>query len=198
MSHAGSIRLLDCQGGEFAQVSKQFRDAWAPAKGPCPTVKFIFAVTNGTLERQWQAYGRTVQVKHVEEYYHGTTLTCNIATTCRLCKQGSCGICGISSAGLDPQCISRDSFQRFGNGFYLAPNSSKCNDYVRGCNSHKAMLLCQVYPGKKYNIQRNRQHLTGPPPGYDSVYGNVGEDLNYPELVVYKPEAVMPRYIIVY
>ena len=40
--------------------------------------------------------------------------------------------------------------------------------------------------------------MTGPPSGYDSVYGHVGEDLNYPELVVYKPEAVMPRYIIIY
>jgi hypothetical protein len=27
------------------------------------------------------------------------------------------------------------------------------------------------------------------------VYGN---DLNYPELVVYQPEAVLPRYIIAY
>ena len=40
--------------------------------------------------------------------------------------------------------------------------------------------------------------MTKPPSGCDSVYGHVGEDLNYPELVVYKPEAVMPRYIIIY
>ena len=161
-------------------------------------MKFIFAVTNPTLERKWQAYGRTVQGNGIEKLYHGTTLACKIATTCQLCKQGSCGICGISSAGLDPQCISRDSFQRFGAGFYLAPNSSKCNDYVQGCNGHKAMLLCDVYPGRKFTLQRNRQHMTKPPSGYDSVHGHVGEDLNYPELVVYKPEAVMPRYIIIY
>ena len=34
--------------------------------------------------------------------------------------------------------------------------------------------------------------------GYDSVYGNIGEDLNYEEQVVYKSVAVLPRYIIVY
>ena len=173
-------------------MSRKFTQDWDPGKGACPAVKFIFAVTNPTLERKWQAYGRTVQGNGIENLYHGTTLACKIATTHQLCKQGSCGICGISSAGLDPQCISRDSFQRFGAGFYRAPNSSKCNDYVRRCNGHKAMLLCDVFPGRKFILQRNRQHMTGPPSGYDSVYGHVGEDLNYPELVVYKPEAVMP------
>ena len=33
------------------------------------------------------------------------------------------------------------------------------------------------------------------PSGYDSVYGS---SLNYPEIIVYDPNAVMPRYIIVY
>ena len=60
------------------------------------------------------------------------------------------------------------------------------------------MLLCDVLPGRRFVVETNRQHLQGPPTGYDSVYGNVGEDLNYPELVVYKPEAVLPRYIIIY
>ena len=69
---------------------------------------------------------------------------------------------------------------------------------MKGSNGHKAMLLCEVHPGRKYALQTNRQHLTGPPRGFDSVYGKVGEDLNYPELVVYEPEAVMPRFIIVY
>ena len=59
-------------------------------------------------------------------------------------------------------------------------------------------LLCDMLPGRKYVVQTNRQHLQGPPTGYDSVYGNVGKDLNYPELVVYNPDAVLPRYIIIY
>ena len=60
------------------------------------------------------------------------------------------------------------------------------------------MLLCDVHPGKKFPFQRNKEYLKRPPRGYDSVYGKVGEDLNYPELVVYDKAAVMPRYIIVY
>ena len=60
------------------------------------------------------------------------------------------------------------------------------------------MLLCDVLPGRKYVVQTN---MLSAPTGYDSVYycGNVaGRNLDYPELIVYKPEAILPRYIIVY
>ena len=169
-------------------------------KGQCPGVDFVYRVTNSTLKQEWDAYGRRVQVQQVEQYFHGTTLACDITRFDQLCSKGECGVCGISSAGLDKRCISEGSFQRFGSGFYLAPNSSKCHDYTRTCNGYvyRAMLLCDVYPGEKYHFQRNKRHLTGPPQGYDSVYGQVGEDLNYPELVVYDKAAVLPRYIIVY
>ena len=60
------------------------------------------------------------------------------------------------------------------------------------------MLLCDVCPGNKYRLETNSQRRTGPPPGYDSVYGQVGSKLNYPEIVVYEPDAVIPRFIILY
>ena len=60
------------------------------------------------------------------------------------------------------------------------------------------MLLCDVCPGRKCLLKTNSKQLTGPPPGFDSVYGQVGDKLNYPEIVVYNPDAVMPRHITVY
>ena len=60
------------------------------------------------------------------------------------------------------------------------------------------MLLCDVLPGMRFFVQTNRHHLQRPPTGYDSVYGNIGEDLNYEEQVMYKSEAVLPLYIIIY
>jgi len=60
------------------------------------------------------------------------------------------------------------------------------------------MLLCDVCPGNKYQLKITDQSLQGPPSGFNSVYGQVGTDLNYPEIVLYNPEAVMPRYIILY
>lgn len=178
-------------------MREKFRKAWAWGKGPSPDVKFIFKVTNNTLKQKWTAYRCTLIEKDIKELYHGTKLSCKITTTQKLCNIGSCGVCGISSVGLDRQYI-RDRFQRFGNGFYLAPNSSKCNDYAQSCDELKAMFLCDVLPGRRFYVQSNRQHLEGPPTGYDSVYGNIGEDLKFEEQVVYKSEAVLPRYIIVY
>lgn len=172
-------------------------------KNDCPTVRFIFEVTNSTLEEEFKAYQSSCQQKDIEKHFHGTTLACNIAATKSICTKGACGICGISSEGLNPAYIrnERSDFQRFGSGFYLAPNSSKCHDYT-DCKPEtrgdRAMLLCDVCPGRKYNIERNSPKLTQPPAGFDSVYGQVGAKLNYPELVVYDRRAVMPRYIIVY
>ena len=137
----------------------------------------------------------------MEWHYHGTSLACNITSEKKLCNLQSCGICGISSEGLKREFIRKNIvFQRFGNGFYLAPNSSKCHDYTQGAHGYRAMLLCNVLPGRKYTLETNSQSLTGPPLGYDSVFGQASTRsvLNFDELVIYKPEAVMPRYIIIY
>ena len=191
----GTIRLPNSQ--EFAEVSTKFRSKWI--KGVCPHVEYVYAVTNSTLKQRWITYGRTLRDQTKEEHFHGTTLSCDITCTRALCSDRYCGICGISNFGLDRNYIRKNiDFQRFGGGFYLAPNSSKCHDYTQGTNGHRAMLLCDVYPGKKFPLEKTQQRLQGPPGGFDSVYGKVGKDLNYPEIVLYNPDAVLPRYIILY
>ena len=130
---------------------------------------------------------------------------CDLPQQNMFCSDTDCGICSICQCGLDKRCIRKNvKFQRFGNGFYFAPNSSKCHDYTQGNPRHqlRAMLLFDVAPGKKYRMQANSQNLTAPPNGYDSVHG-VGAPgsssvLNYDELVVYNPDSSLPRYIIVY
>ena len=184
-------------GRDFETVAAKFRSAWQ--KGVVPTARRILVVCNESMERKWRAYQSTLTNKTVEEHFHGTSLSCNVSASQAPCQDGNCGVCGISCEGLDREHIKKNiDFQRFGHGFYLAPHSSKCHDYTQGANGYRAMLLCDVCPGRKYQLQRNSQHLTGPPPGYDSVYGEVSSKLNYPELVVYEPEAVLPRYIILY
>ena len=165
-------------------------------------MKYVFVVTNSTLKGKWRRYRQQLCIKTCEQYYHGTSLTCNITSLPqKLCADKSCGICGISSDGLDTKLIRHNiQFQRFGHGFYLAPNSSKCHDYTQGANGYRAMLLCDVCPGRKYPLQKNSHNLTGPPPGYDSIEGIVtaNGNLYHPEIVVHNPHAVMPRYIIIY
>ena len=198
-SSIGQITLVDQFSAEFAEVSRKFQLKWI--KGSTPSVRFVFAITNHYLDQKWTSYRQSLRHQGSEELFHGTSLVCDIATSGAICSNGSCGICGIACAGMDPSCIrkEKDHFQRFGGGFYLAPNSSKCHDYtLNNSRGHSAMLLCDVLPGRKYNLTTNHRNLTGPPSGYNSVHGIVGKDLNYPELVVYNSDAVKPRYIIVY
>ena len=181
-------------------VSGKFSTTWN--KGPCPKVDCVFGITNFGLEQKWTSYRADLTDKRVEtraeRYFHGTGLMCDIVNTKKLCTDFYCGICGICNEGFSTAHIRNDTFQRFGKGFYLAPNSSKSNDYTHGVNNYRALLLCDVCPGNKYILKENDKDLQGPPPGYNSVYGKVGADLNYPEIVLHKPAAIMPRYIIVY
>jgi hypothetical protein len=89
---------------------------------------------------------------------------------------------------------------RFGRGLYFAHNSSKANDYTspNSTTGLRVMFQCDVACGKVYCTQYDMTSLTSPPSGYDSVEGVPGGSLNYPEMVVYNEDAVMPRYIVFY
>ena len=186
---------------ESTTVTAKFTSAWATAKSTCPQVCLVFAIKNTKLEQRWKAYQQTLKNLTVEEHYHGTMLSCDVTSQKKLCNDKDCGICGIAKAGLDRRCIQKNiNFQRFGNGFYLAPNSSKCHDYTQGAHYYRAMLLCDVVPGNKYLLSKNDQSLKGPPQGFDCIYGKAGPTscLNYDEIVVHNPDSVMPRYVVVY
>ena len=189
------LKITPLTNAELAAITLQFEQDWK--KGTCPAVNFVYKVSNSSLEAKQTAYKEKLEDQTVEKHYHGTKLTCDLSNM--PCTDKDCGICGISTKGFDQQLFGKNCrLQRFGHGFYLAPNSSKCHDYTQGSHGYRAMLRCEVCPGRKYKLQGNKTGLKGPPPGYNCVYGEVGRKLNYPEIVVYDPDAVLPRYIIVY
>ena len=148
------------------------------------------------LTTRWQDYKAKLPDKTVENHYHGTKLTCSFSG--QLCSDKDCGVCGIASEGFDRRCIRKKiHFQRFGHGFYLAPNSSKCHDYTIGIYGYRAMIMFDVLPGYKCKLRKTNEKFTLPR-GYHSAYGETGEDLNYPELVIYNPDAALPKCIIIY
>jgi Poly(ADP-ribose) polymerase catalytic domain len=93
------------------------------------------------------------------------------------------------------------SKNRFGRGFYFAPQSSKASSYAygvnKGCPAHndractrctRQMLICRIAMGKIYFAQK----VGAPPPGYNSVVAdpvNV-HHLDYPEIAVFHPDQV--------
>ena len=198
-------RSLAAGSTKYQTICSKFRQDWSPQKGPCPGVDFVLEVDCLVLKRRWEDYSTALATRGspttVEQHYHGTVIKCDLAGTKNLCSHGDCGICGISRGGFKKKLIGTNipQFKRFGHGFYLAPHSSKCHDYTRGSHTHRAMLLCDVLPGKKHVVTTDHTHLTAPPPGYDSVYGQPAPGcLNYPEIVIFDEASILPRYVIAY
>ena len=179
---------------ESLTIAQNFQKS---TEGACPklAIDCVYVITNNKLHERWIAYRNNLDDKTVEQHYHGTKLACDITTKKTLCDNQDCGICGIATRGLDPECIHKNIHSPFGNGFYLAPNPAKCHEYSRGCGRYRAMLLCDVCPGTKCELKTNDDSLRGLPKWYDSIH-RVRSPCD--ELVVYKPDAVMPRCIIVY
>ncbi|KAL5516947.1 hypothetical protein EMCRGX_G002404 [Ephydatia muelleri] len=198
-----SVGLQQLTSRDYALIALKFRNDWAAKKGPCPSVDHIFQVSSKNQDKKWKCYRDALtsggHPTDVEQHYHGTTIKCDLISSKSFCSHNDCGICGISRNGFQKLRIgSNITFKRFGHGFYLAPHSSKCHDYTQGTHTHRAMLLCDVLPGKKHIVQTDQTHLVAPPQGYDSVYGQPGGSLNYPEIVIYDEASILPRYVIIY
>lgn len=194
-----SISLVDQATQDGIKVSETFKKMWDARKGTCPAIAFIFSITNTYLKQSWFKYKKTLKDPYTETYFHGTKLQCNITVQRSICICEDCSICRIVSTGFDRRCIRKNiNFQRFGHGFYVAPNSSKCHDYTQGKHGYRAMILMEVCPGEKYKLKTDNETLKEPPLGFNSVYGSSGKSLNYDELVLYNPDGALPKNIIVY
>ena len=201
---------LDSQSKQYRDLSKKFQKDWAKEKGQCPSIVTIFRIVNPMVAERFEGYrDHFVLYRGTEKHYHGTMLCCDLANYAELCDDPNCGACGIAKRGFDPQKINLSAWQRFGNGFYFAPNSSKAYDYAAGnrvgasinSTSYNAIILCDIAPGRKYGIRCHSPHLPTPPSGYDSFHGKskgiMGKgELNYDELVIFDYEAIRPCYII--
>lgn len=206
-----AVVQVDTESKMYESLCQKFKADWDRSKGPCPLILTILRIVNPYLERRLNNYVEGIPwwYRKTEQYYHGTKLECKITDYYRLCGGSSCGICGIAANGFIRSRIRRSSFQRFGNGFYLAPNSSKSHDYPINRSSSmdqdtfRALLLCNVAPGIKYKLRENAASLTGPPEGYHSVYGTRkswwrDSVLNYDEIVLFDPNAIAPLYVFIY
>jgi hypothetical protein len=99
----------------------------------------------------------------------------------------------------------------------------RSDDYTNRVNGQptpkkgrKALLLCKVVVGRTAKIRTMNSQLHAPPRGFDSVCGlsqfhlssemlrqvtgeaGVFAGLKYDEVVVYRPAAALPAYVIVY
>lgn len=99
---------------------------------------------------------------------------------------------------------------------YYSPRADDYNGEPSWAN-FKALLVARVALGNGYTMYRTSKRMTDPPDGYHSVgllfdsllprgnlllvtqvLGEVGEDLNYDEQVVYRDDAIIPAYLVIY
>ncbi len=181
-----------------AAVTKRFKKSW---KGHPPEIVTIFKINDIDLKRQWKNYGIMLpqKIETCEEYYHGALLLCDIAGDKKLCNEENCGICiTLRDSFNDQSCKRHQSSTKFDENFILDLCSSSSDKHTKenkyGC---RAVLLCDVLPGRKYNIQT---HITTDriPDGYDSISAITEDDLQSPIIIVPNYEAILPRFIIVY
>jgi len=199
------LKIEQCSDS-FRDLLKLFVDKWDRRKSQCPEIVEAYSINNKMLTSKYSEYKKQLKAdgKNPNEsiQFHGTILCCDLLRNKVTCDNEGCGICGISKKGFDEKRIGHNipRFQRFGNGIYLAPNSSKCHDYTQGSHNVRAMLVCQVALGRSYILTQNQANLTAAPSGYDSVYGQNSPQgvLNYDEVVVYHGEAILPTHVIVY
>jgi len=198
-------KVTDCSNS-FREVLKLFVDRWDCRKSQCPEIIAVYTITNEHVKLRYEQYKDQLRTTgkdpNEKVHFHGTVLACNLLSRGMECNNSKCGVCGISQDGFDEARIGHNipRFQRFGRGLYLAPNSSKCHDYTQGSYNVRAMLVCKVALGRTYMLTQSLTNLSGPPNGFDSVYGQnaPGGALNYDEVVIYYSAAVLPTHVIVY
>lgn len=218
------LTLLKPETDEFAKVTKQFQSKWDEKKGDKPTViSIIDIVMSRKFIEQFQLYQQEVIKKRPKYKFQGYNnwdgpgnlarrfhssahLKCTLGLNDnnKLCAIEGCSVCSILRTGfLLSKCKSAVEFSRFGNGMYLTSWSSKSNDYntvneaVYG-GKIRGTFLVHTILGEPYRTKKNEKSLTEPPKNYDSVVGVIGKALNYDECVIYRENAVLPAYWIVY
>ena len=199
-------RAVVSKAGEGTEKAR-FIQLWDQSKGSPGTVKAVFTITNPDVKQRFEQYTSTLRRANVGTFYHGTVLKCNVAETGQLCQNRACGVCGISHIGFAPQKLGTHIqwFLRFGKAFYFAPNSSKCHEYTEGYSRYRALMCCDVAQGNSCMAKDNMRDVTQPPRGYDSITGKKGVHLpgqrgglNFDEVAVFRPDAILPKYIIFY
>ena len=196
---------LDAKKVDYQRAHEIFKSKWVKYL-PVPEPKAIFAVSNSKIWESFQEYVKDLKEKDsdatTDYFFHGTTLQCNLLQLNETCDDLNCGICGIVARGFDKSLIGKNipRFKRYGEAFYLAPNSSKCHDYTQGKDDigMRAQLLCLVACGTKFETTKDHTRLMKAPEKCDSVYGNSGGTLNYEEVAIYESRAILPEFVIVY
>ncbi|KAI8946347.1 hypothetical protein F4801DRAFT_583502 [Xylaria longipes] len=191
---------------KYKTYETQFNQGWTHTDKSAK-IKRIYLANDNDINRAYRGkrFNRYRGNKRYETFFHGTQRACNIGrwgNSLRYCKKPYCSLCGIMWHSFDvkytgPLCM-------FGTGIYTTPSSSKADNYAKNyrlLSRRHAVLICRVISNRPQDLRVADHSLTSPAPGYDSVRGLTvadGGSLNYPEVVVYRNDAIVPVGVIFY
>ncbi|KIO34829.1 hypothetical protein M407DRAFT_16776 [Tulasnella calospora MUT 4182] len=208
------LRLLHQHDSERKRVEDLFLDSWVCQEKPCPPIHHIYEIEMpGSLVVTYCAYRLNILCTNGDTdgaeqlLFHGTLRLCSVGNggqSSSPCKNRACRLC----------CILRNSFKadqagtvtgrsvpRFGKGIYTSRFSSKADKYNgESLSQDKAMLVARVVLGRSCTLTSRKEPkpLLEAPAGYNSVLGKVGASEEYDVHAVYKDEAILPAYLIIY
>ncbi|CAM9387144.1 unnamed protein product [Ectocarpus sp. 8 AP-2014] len=218
-SSSSTLRILDDDDREYETLCDLFNTRWLKPqpKNGVSIVRIFSIQVPLEVHDKHETYKRMVMV-NLRQRFHGTS--CNEGCNFMVDPQGATAPCGLSSCSVCNICmlgfklgknVARTARAsgiplRYGTGIYFSSVSGKANDYARlsaktGSDGAewRCMFVANVASGKAFNTKKS--HLPQsecPPLGCQSVVGEVGQALNYDEVVVYKEEAALPTHLIVY
>lgn len=207
-----TVHLLTNRHKKYTNIKDQFTSMWQHPSYDQPRVERVFWIrVNDKINERFKS--ASLKLGGVCRRFHGTSQlnNCMFGTNPAVppCDDALCNICSICRKSFllsnAKSGGGRRMHLRYGEGLYFSPVSSKSHDYnelserVYKDRRYRSMFLCNVVTGKQFVTKKDYlpdSHC--PPPQYDSVVAEAGDGLNYPEVVVYNEEHVIPTYLIIY
>ena len=216
--------FLEVQPGsvEHKTVEDHFRKKWSSSlkqiKTP-PSLRLVLAIFNPSLNEKFERYkeinnlDREKATRLVKKLYYGTDLLCDLYTYQIPCKHGDCKSCtGSCSQGEDRTSSSScgvcelavHGFERRLSGVSLnknpAESHSKATMHMDSLTY--ALLMCDVACVNSKSYKRRASDNDMRPEGFDTVkiLGRSRSLIKQStdEVKVFKPDAICPRYILLY
>ena len=209
-----TVHLLTRGHLQYSSIKEQFTSSWLNSNNGEPRLERIYWIC--LSQEVHRRYDRTEKaIGNVKRRFHGTSQspTCMFGTDPSVppCHGQDCNVCSICRQSFRLNKTSSGGgtrmHLRYDEGLYFSPVSSKSHDYNGGSEraykgdgrKWRAMFLCNVVVGKPFVTRDGSLPSQDcPPRGFDSVVGEAGLDLNYPEVVVYQEAQAIPTYLIIY
>jgi hypothetical protein len=200
------MKRLNRKSPEYKKYESWFKKKWEHPNSEADVKQVYMATMQGIANSfRGKCFNKYKGKRDYKMVYHGTQRACNVGEkgdTLWLCKNKECFLCQILWHSFKVEKSSGGGM--FGRGIYSTPVSSKANLYARNHkvkSRYHAILLCQVVSDNPQAMTGPNSALTAPSPGYNCVKGLTvakGGALNYPEIVVYQNEAIIPIGVILY